>query len=583
MNHKIIKTDEELKKAQEILCNSPIVAWDTETSGLKWWKSHIFMHSFSNGDINYAIRNSNFNRTLLDDFLKSILQDKSKIILGQNLKFDKHHLKQTHGIEVLAQTRDTMLMSHLMDENQSTSLKPRVKAVLGFAIDDKEAVDEWLKNNIGANKDLWNFELVPSEIIEPYACMDVWFTYKLAQHYWPSIEQHFKTLFETDMKVLDILFKMEQNGLPVDLEYLNNYKAILEERLDINKKKVFVTFGEEFDVNSPNVIAEVLYQRMKLPVPKVTGKGANSTDDEALNQLDHPVAQGIREHRTISHMLNTFVMPIIEQGSSGILHPDFSVTRTRTGRFSCSDPNVQNITKNDELRRAFVAAPGEQMIFWDQSQIEMVGFAMYSKDNKMVEALKKGDDLHAMTAREVLGKQEVTKEERAMGKGTNFAMIYGVGKARLARYLTGYVGRKVEDMEAAIFKSKYLNAFPVVYLFQQQVMRTVQKSREPWGHFIVNKFGRVRRIDPQKAYTGVNHLVQGWAADLMKAAMVKIEEKFHPKWRQNIHDSIRIDVPVGDNDMFTHDVSRLLCDFPDVGLPIRCTVEKSSTNWAEVE
>jgi DNA polymerase-1 len=413
--------------------------------------------------------------------------------------------------------------------------------------------------------------------------MDVWFTYKLAEHYWPSIQQHFKSLFETDMKVTDILFKMEQNGLPIDLKYLNEYKGILEQQIETNKKKTFTEFGEEFDIDSPMVIAEALYKKMKFAVPKLTKKGANSTDDDALRQIDHPVVHGIRNHRSISHMLNTFVTPILEQGSTGVLHPDFSVTRTKTGRFSCSDPNAQNFDKSEELRRGFTVEPGEEMVFWDQSQIEMVGFAMYSKDPKMVEALKRGDDLHSVTAREVLGKEDITKEERAMGKGTNFAVIYGVGKARLAEYLTGYVGRKVEDLEAAIFKSKYLNAFPTVYQFQRQVMTTVQSYREPWGHFIKNKFGRVRRIDPQKAYTGVNHLIQGWAADLMKAAMVKIEEKFHPKWRQNIHDAIRIDVPISDSSSFTRDVNRLLCDFPDVGLPIKCTMESSKTNWAEVE
>jgi len=282
-------------------------------------------------------------------------------------------------------------------------------------------------------------------------------------------------------------------------------------------------------------------------------------------------------------MLSTYVLPLQEQAVNGVIHPDFGLTRTRTGRFSCSDPNVQNITKDIDLRRAFTVEPGEEMWFWDQSQIEMVGFAMYSKDPKMVEALKRGDDLHTVTAQEVLGKKEVTKEERAMGKGTNFAMIYGVGKAKLAKYLSGYVGREVTDLEAAIFKGKYLTAFPTVYSFQRLVMNTVQKHREPWGNFVKNKFGRVRRIDPLKAYTGVNHLIQGWAADMMKAAMVKIDEKYKPKWRQNIHDCIRIDCEIDIKKEFIKDIADLLTNFPDVGLPIKCTIEHSRTNWAETE
>lgn len=582
----IIKTIEQLKSAQQYLINAPKIGYDTETTGLRWYKSKVFMHSFATLDKTFTVRNSYFTEQQLQEFLKPILEDKNKIIVMQNGKFDRHHLKQTHNIDINGEIRDTMLMSHLMDENTSISLKDRSEKVLGIKPVEKDAVHDWLKENIGADKEKWDFSLVPEHVMDPYSGNDPWLCMKLEEYYWPGVQKDFKSVYDTDMKVFDILFRMERNGMPIDLEYMKQYQAILEEKIEVNKKKTFTDFGGEgcsFDINSPNEVAEVLYRKMKLPVPKLTGKGGDSTDDEALRQIDHPVARGIQEHRSLSKMLSTYVLPLQEQAVNGVIHPDFGLTRTRTGRFSCSDPNVQNITKDIDLRRAFTVEPGEEMWFWDQSQIEMVGFAMYSKDPKMVEALKRGDDLHTVTAQEVLGKKEVTKEERAMGKGTNFAMIYGVGKAKLAKYLSGYVGREVTDLEAAIFKGKYLTAFPTVYSFQRLVMNTVQKHREPWGNFVKNKFGRVRRIDPLKAYTGVNHLIQGWAADMMKAAMVKIDEKYKPKWRQNIHDAIRIDCSSDVSRDFIADVAKLITDFPDVGLPIKCTVEKSRTNWAEVE
>lgn len=589
MKNTIIRTPEEYRRAKEHLLRSPMIAYDTETTGISWAKHKVFMHSFSNGEENFVLRNSYFKEGELQDFLKLILEDKKKIILGQNLKFDRHHLKQSHGIEITGTIRDTMLMSHLMDENTSVALKSRVKAVLGFEVPEQTAVLDWLKDHFGANREKWDFSKVPDEIMNQYSGMDPWFCWKLNEHYWPSIQTHFKDLFETDMKVFDILYRMERNGLPIDLEYLKSYQEILEEKVMVNKKQTYEAFGAEFDINSPMEIAEILYQKMKLPVPKVTMKGGDSTDDEALSQIDHPVARGVQEHRTLSKMLSTYVLPLQEQAVKWdeleypTIHPDFSLTRTKTGRLSCSEPNVQNVTKNVELRQAFLVEPGEEMWFWDQSQIEMVGFAMYSQDPKMCAALKSGADLHAVTAQEVLGRKEITKEERGMGKGTNFAMIYGVGKAKLARYLSGYVGQGVTDQDAAIFKSKYLQAFPTVYNFQQLVMATVRKHRQPWGNFVKNKFGRVRRIEPDKAYTGINHLIQGWAADLMKAAMVRIDEKYKPKWRQNIHDAIRLDIPRGNHDDFVHDVAKLLTDWPDVGLPIKCTMEKSSTNWADLE
>lgn len=585
----IIDSPEKLAEALQYLSNCPKIAYDTETTGLRWYNSKVFMHSFATLDRTFTVRNTAVPERELVHFLRAILEDKKKIIVGQNLKFDRHHLKQTHGVEILGEIRDTMLMSHLMDENSLTGLKPRSEKVLGIKPDERDAVNDWLKEHIGANKDKWDFSLVPASIMDPYAGNDPWLCMKLEEHYWPGVQQHFKCVYETDMKVFDILYRMERNGMPVDLEYLKQYQAILEERLDLVDKKTFTAFGGPFEIDSPMEVAEVLYRKMKLPIPTVyvkdptKGKQHDSTSDEYLNKIDHPVARGIQEHRGISKMLSTYVIPLQEQAVNGIIHPDFGLTRTRTGRFSCSDPNVQNITKDIDLRRAFTVEPGEEMFFWDQSQIEMVGFAMYSRDPKMMEALKRGDDLHTVTGQEVLGRKEITKEERAMGKGTNFAMIYGVGKAKLASYLSGYVGRVVTDAEALQFKMKYMAAFPTVYSFQRLVMNTVQKHREPWGNFIKNKFGRVRRIDPTKAYTGVNHLIQGWAADMMKAAMVKIDEKYKPKWRQNIHDAIRIDMPVGDNADFIRDVGRLITDFPDVGLPIKCTTERSTTNWAEVE
>lgn len=588
-----IKTEDQFRSAFNMLMMSPKIAYDTETTGLRWYRSQVFMHSFSNGETNFTLRNAHFAPHQINNFLGNVLGDPQKIIIGQNLKFDRHQLMQSHGIEIKGKMRDTMLMSHLMDENSPTGLKPRAKAILGFSIDDKEAVDGWLKKNMGA-RDNWDFSKVPEEIMDPYSGMDPYFTWKLDEHYWPSIQQHFASLYETDMKVFDILYKMERNGLPLDLGYLKNYQAILEERIEVNQKEIFVSFGGQFNVDSPMEVAEVLYQKMKLPKPVVAAvsyrqseeeakKRNSSTDDAALSQIDHPVARGIQQHREWTKLLGTYVIPLQDLGSSGVLHADYALTRTKTGRFSCSDPNVQNITKNDELRRAFITDPGDEAIFWDQSQIEMIGFAKYSKDPKMCEALRNGEDLHAVTAQEVLEKKDILDVERKMGKGTNFSIIFGVGKAKLAGYISGYVGHKVTDEKAALFKARYLQKFPTVYKFQQLVMNTVRSHREPWGNFVKNNFGRVRRIDPDKAYTGVNHLIQGWAADLMKASMVKIEEKYHPKWRQNIHDAIRIDVPVGDNAEFIRGVGELLTDWPEVGLPIKCTVERTTSNWAELE
>lgn len=587
----VISTEEELRSLMAKLREMEHFAYDTETTGLEWCRNEIFLLSFSDGETAWLVYDRDFERTLLLFFLGCIFEDPKKSIVGHNVKFDRHHTKKTYGVNISRRCEDTLIKAHLLDENRKNGLKPLMVSILGIEDHYEEAVHEWLKANCGA-KDNWNFSLVPRDLMSPYAAMDTFATFKLDTVLEPLIKLHFSQTYEIDRKVSDILYRMEQNGVKVDIPYLQSLEITYNVEVNDLQKRIWKETGYEFNIDSDIELAEVLYGKLKLPCYRLTQKGAQSTDAEAVQALEHPCVPYLLEYSAKRHMLSNFIKPLQEKAdTAGYVHGDYSLTTTKTGRFACSQPNMQNMPKDLALRRAFICDEGKGMWFWDLSQIEMVGFAMYSKDPKMMEALKNGTDLHTLAAAEALDIpiNSVDKYARAMGKGTNFAIIFGVGKAKLARYINSYIPNKSKHLDAdsaLAFKQKYFYKFPSVRAFQTQVMDTVRTNREPWGNFVKNKFGRVRRLQPDKAYQGVNHLIQGWASYLEKAGMIRIDEKFPgTDWRQNIHDAIRIDNYLNADmlEEWVQEVGHCLTDWPDIPVPVSCTIEKSSTNWAEME
>lgn len=602
MKLNIVETGPQLASLEAYLQDRQIFTFDTETTGLDWTRNSIFLLSFSDSIESWVIPVNRFVSGQLIPFLKTVMSDSSKWVIGQNLKFDAHHLMKSFGVMIERQWHDTQLMAYLMDENRSNSLKKLMPTLLGLDPGDEGKIHAWMKEHQGKREN-WDFSKVPEELMLPYSGMDPFATYKLFEKLQPDIEAHFKELYDTDRQVLQILWKMEQNGVHVDGGMLENFIAPYEERQEDYKKRMFEAAGYEFNPDSPDDLVELIYNKLKFPVKFYTAKSTvgpdgqpnkestPSTGDDALSVIDHPVTEYLRLYREQGNALNYAKGLLEKQDEYGIVHGDYSITRTKTGRFSCSAPNLQNVPKNHALRRCFVATPGFDMFFFDHAQIEMVGFAHYSQDPKMMAALKAGQDLHALAASEVYDKpiDQITKSERAVGKGTNFSIIYGVGKKKLATYINGYMGegKRLTDIEAQQFKQKYFSRFPFVTQFQYQAQQAVRNNRPPWGHYIKNQFGRVRRItEPdKKAYTAVNHLIQGWAPDLMKKGMVKIEKMFRPYWRQNVHDELRIDLPQEDKGRkeMVREIVHALTDFTDVRVPINCKVEWSSKDWDSVE
>jgi DNA polymerase-1 len=597
----LIENGSQLLALEAELSAAPVFALDTETTGLDWTRSEVFMLSFALENQSWVAPSNRFPKEVLSKFLKIILRDPSKSVIGHNIKFDMHHVHQTFGVQVDRQLHDTLLMGYLMDENRANNLKRLVETVLGMKPLDEKQIHAWMTEHQGKREN-WNFSKVPEAMMVPYAGADPWFTYQLYLKFLPDIEKHFKELYETERKVLKIMWKLEQNGVRVDVQRLELLCAQHAEKIRTCENKLYEINGGEFNIASPIELRKFFYEKLQEERKFKTKKGEDSTDEEALRAFRSPASQVLQVLRGSKNIWD-YADGLVRKQVRGIVHGDYALTRTKTGRFSCSDPNLQNVPKDRDLRTAFIPCPGYDMFYFDHAQIEMVGFAHYSKDPKMMSALHAGQDLHALAAAEVyeIPVSQVTKEQRAVGKGTNFSIIYGVGKDTLASYISGYLeSGKFTKAEALAFKEKYFQRFPSVPKFQREASNAVKTIRTPWKHYIRNQFGRVRRITnpfdtytpegkkiPGKAYTAVNHLIQGWAPDLMKRGMVLIEERLKPHWRQNVHDELRIDLPSGQTGdkrrEMVQEIVRCLTYFPEVRVPVNCKVEWSCTNWAEVK
>jgi len=586
MNYQLINTLSGLKSISDKLSSAPIIALDTETTGIEWWKHSVFMISLSTGVDTYVIDTRELYLKDIQGFLNGLLHNSEGQLIGHNLKFDMHHLKSSFDVEISCNINDTQVMAHLLNENRSKGLKNLMHEDLNIRHPEKNNIKDWLKSNFKKQSE-YRYDKIPIQIIAPYAAWDAWGTYTLYQQYLPLIRTYFPSLYKTEMKVIRILYKMEQNGVRIDVPYLEELERTYTGNINNLEHLMLQQYGN-INFNSSKQIRNILFDVYNLPILNRSPKtGQPSTDAAVLKLYDHPFVADLLHYRKLKKIQSTYIKSLLRCHNKGVVHGNYNITGTETGRFSCSAPNLQNQSKEKDIKEAYLPDVGHKMVFWDQSQIEMVGFAHYAKEPKMQAIFKRGEDLYKATAAEVLSipMSEVTKHQRQVLKNMNLAMIYGVGEKKLSNFLNMNLDNKVSHSQAVTFRKCYLDKFSGISMFMKHVMQTVKTYRLPWGHYVKNEFGRVRRIELDKAYTGVNHLIQGWAADLMKASMVRIEEKFKPNWKQNIHDAIRIDVPIdmADYQDYVREVSKCLTEWPEVSVPIRVKVESSDQNWAEVK
>lgn len=460
----------------------------------------------------------------LSQKLRPFFEDPQIRKCGQNLKFDYSVLRQ-HGIETVGISFDSMIAAYLINPDKSSySLDVLVPELLGKrTLSYKEVVG-----------DLKNFAAVDISAATDYACADAHNAWMLKEKLAAQISENgLEKLFtEIEMPLVTVLAEMECRGIKLDCELLAGMSSEFEGRLKELQAEIYRLAGCEFNTNSPKQLSDVLFNRLGISTKglKRTKQGT-STDSSVLEKLtaQHPLPRVLLEYRMVHKLKSTYVDALAKQLSpiTSRLHSRFNQTVTGTGRLSSSDPNLQNIPihskEGNRIRKAFVAESGNILISADYSQIELRLLAHMSGDSNLIEAFQADQDIHAKTAREILGlaaDQEISSEQRRMGKTINFGVIYGMSGFRLG----GSLGIPVNVANNYI--TEYFNRYPAVKGFYDQLINSATEQG-----FVTTMFGRRRVIGSVDtrgrdrnflARVAVNAPIQGSAADLIKLAMVKL-------------------------------------------------------------
>ena len=459
--------------------------------------------------------------------LAPLLEDPARPKTGQNVKYDIEVLRRA-GSETAGFSFDTMIAAFLLEPDRPAfGLGGLVKEYLGdFKMSFADVAGKGAKQV--------TFDQVGVELAAVYSGRDADVTLRLAEALAPRLAaEGLDRVFDgIDMPLIEVLVAMETAGVRIDVPLLERLSKEMREQLAGLRAQIHALAGHEFNVESPQQLARVLFDEIGLkPVSKTAKSGAPSTRDEDLEELaaHHPLPACVREYRSIAKLRSTYVdaLPTMVDPGTGRVHTSFNPTGAATGRLSSSDPNLQNIPvrtpEGRKIRAAFVPEPGWKLISADYSQIELRVLAHLSRDPDLITAFKRGEDIHRSTAAKIFGTsyEQVNADQRRAAKTINFGILYGMGPVRLARDLA------IPQTEAKTLIEQYFGRFPGIRAY---IDGTVAKAEK--DGFVSTLFGRIRRF-PELASTSrnarqmavraaVNSTIQGTAADIMKLAMVRL-------------------------------------------------------------
>lgn len=507
---------------------------------------------------------------------------------GHNLKFDMAMLRAA-GLAVNGPLFDTMIAHYLLDPDSRHGLDRLAGSFLQYTpITITQLVGEKKKDQIHMTD-------VPLDQLVDYACEDADVTLQLRYVFEPLLDKRkLRTVFEAiECPLIPVLIEMETNGIALDISALNEISIKLGDKISEYEKEVYNLAGHEFNLNSPKQLGEVLFDEMNLvDKPKKTKTGQYSTNEEVLQKLaaDHKIIGTILDYRGATKLKSTYVdaLPECIADSTGRIHTSFNQAVTTTGRLASSNPNIQNIPirteQGQEIRRAFTAASDEfTLLAADYSQIELRIMAHLSGDEHMKQAFIDGEDIHTATAARVFGVSldEVTTEQRRRSKMVNFGIIYGISAFGLSQRL------RIPRKEAAEIIDNYFAQYPAVKTFMDGLTAGAKEKG-----YVETVSGRRRIIRDINSANGtvrsaaeryaINAPIQGSAADLIKIAMIRIEELLKGKKTKmllQVHDELVFDLH-NDEQYLIEEIKTLMQDaLPlDIPLIVECG---TGDNWLQ--
>ena len=549
-----IINEKSLDKWLKILNEQSVIAVDTETSSLNPLEADLIGVSFSYAPnkacyIPLAHKNiKSLKKKLVLEKIKPILEDPSIKKVGQNIKFDFTVLKQ-NGIEVNP-IEDTMLISYTLDAGSN---RHNLDTLSEIHLEHKTIS---YKELVGTGKNKLNFSDIELDKATEYAAEDADVTLRLYNHLKSKLnEEKLNKVYESFEKpMVQLLSKMEFNGIKVDDLYLKKLSKKFEDKIRKIEKEIYSIAGKEFNIGSPKQLGEIIYNELKIAKSKKTKKGSLATNANILEDLaltEHKFPKLILEWRQISKLKNTYSDALQDHISKKTkrVHTSFLLAATNTGRLASSNPNLQNIPikseEGREIRKAFIADKKNILISADYNQIEMRILADIADVKELKRAFKNNEDVHCLTASQVFNVpiNKVNDDLRRKAKTINFGIIYGITQYGLAKQIS------VSNQEALDFINSYFKNFPEIKDYMSSTISICRKQG-----YVSNIFGRrihLRGINDKnfsirsfQERAAINAPIQGSAADIVRLAMIKInklienDKKLQTKMLLQIHDEL---------------------------------------------
>jgi DNA polymerase-1 len=567
--------------------------FDSETTSINPLDAELVALTFSwekgTGYLIHFPESQKETRVMLE-IVRSVFENPVTLKIGQNMKFDIQVLAN-YDIEVKGPLFDTMIAHYLLEPDMRHNMNLLSEAYLGYS---PVHIESLIGEKGNSQK---NMRSVPVDKLIEYAVEDADVTYQLKKVFEPRIESERLSdlAHDIEMPLISVLATMERNGVILNLEDLKAITINLREDILSLEKEIYALAGTEFNISSPKQLGDILFIRLKLDEKaRVTKTKQFITNEEILQRLTgkHPIVEKVLEYRGLKKLLSTYVeaLPLLVDKKTGRIHTSFNQAVAATGRLSSNNPNLQNIPVKDargrEIRKAFVPAKGHIFLSADYSQIELRLMAHLSKDKSMISDFLSGNDIHAATAAKIFGVEinDVTREMRSKAKTANFGIIYGISSFGLSERLT--IGRK----EAKELIDGYFNSYPGVKVYMDE---SINKARDVG--YVTTMFGRRRYLRDihsrnqvvrgNAERNAINAPIQGSAADIIKIAMVRINdrmksEKLLSKMILQVHDELIFEVEMSELERLREMVLFEMSNAVKLDIPLKVDWG-TGNNWFE--
>ncbi len=612
--YKLVDNDKDFEEFFKKLRKQKFFAFDTETTGFNPLRDSLLGIGFSWKDgegyyvkikndktrskndkddlFNYNLKEDNKEHPWLKEF-RGVFEDEKIKKAAHNAKFDVR-VMQAAGVDVKGVYFDTMIASYLLDPG---SRQHNLDA-LSFSEFGWEKINK--DDLLGTGRNKISFSQVPDENMYLYCCEDADFTWRLVDRLGKQLKEKAldELFYDIEMPLIPVLAKMENTGVMLDKDVLNKLGKKVDKKISSLEKKIYEVSDKQFNINSPSQLKEVLFEKLEISTDGISKtKTGFSTAAAELDKLKdkHEIIPLIQEYRELAKLSNTYIhsLPELIDPDTGRVHTSFNQTVTATGRLSSTDPNLQNIptrTKlGQEIRGAFKAEKGYKLVSLDYSQIELRLAAHLSGDKKMIEFFKKGEDIHSATAAAIneVDIKDVTKQMRREAKAVNFGILYGQGPYGLSQTADISFGR------AKKFIEDYFKVFGGIKTYVEESIERAGETgyaETMFGRkrFIPEIHSSVQQVKAGAERIAINMPLQGTNADMIKKAMIEIQDRININWKEDVrmiiqvHDELLFEIREKKVAEISEEIRNIMKGKLKLKVPIVVDMEAGG-DWGELE